>query len=145
MLRRHVDLRSATIELHRSNNTDKAEISLVATDRRSGKAIDLLLFKDGKPLPATELAALVEAIRSGRRDDDYPEVATIIDTLSKIAAAPAAASPGNSSAQADVDLVANNHEAAMPPVDDVTAAIASREPINYASDDPRSFVADNRK
>lgn len=41
------------------------------------------------------------------------------------------------------DLMAS--EAAMPPIDDVMAAIARREPINYASEDLRSFREDDRR
>ena len=41
------------------------------------------------------------------------------------------------------DLMAN--EAAMPPIDDVMAAIASREPVSYAAEDLRSFMEDGRR
>jgi hypothetical protein len=41
------------------------------------------------------------------------------------------------------DLMAN--EAAMPPIDDVMAAIASREPVSYAAEDLRSFTEDGRR
>jgi len=33
-------------------------------------------------------------------------------------------------------------EAAMPPIEDVMASIASREPVNYSEDDLRSFKQD---
>ena len=36
-------------------------------------------------------------------------------------------------------------EAAMPPVEDVMAAIASREPVRYSIDDLRSFAEDGRR
>jgi hypothetical protein len=41
------------------------------------------------------------------------------------------------------DLMAS--EAAMPPIDDVMAAIAGREPVSYATEDLRSFMADGRR
>lgn len=41
------------------------------------------------------------------------------------------------------DLMAS--EAAMPPIDDVMAAIASREPVSYAADDLRSFTENDRR
>jgi len=41
------------------------------------------------------------------------------------------------------DLMAS--EAAMPPIDDVMASIASREPIRYAAEDLRSFREDGRQ
>lgn len=37
------------------------------------------------------------------------------------------------------------HEAAMPPVEDVMAGIASREPVRYTIDDLRSFARDGRR
>ena len=36
-------------------------------------------------------------------------------------------------------------EAALPPVEDVMAGIASREPVAYAMDDLRSFARDGRR
>jgi plasmid stability protein len=36
-------------------------------------------------------------------------------------------------------------EAAMPPVEDVMAAIAAREPVSYTIDDLRSFAQDGRR
>lgn len=36
-------------------------------------------------------------------------------------------------------------EAAMPPVEDVMAGIASREPVSYSMDDLRSFARDGRR
>lgn len=36
-------------------------------------------------------------------------------------------------------------EAAMPAIEDVMAAIASREPIRYSGEDLRSFIEDERK
>jgi len=36
-------------------------------------------------------------------------------------------------------------EAAMPPIEDVMASIASREPVNYSEDDLRSFKQDGRR
>lgn len=36
-------------------------------------------------------------------------------------------------------------EAAMPPVEDVMAAIATREPVSYTIDDLRSFAQDGRR
>jgi plasmid stability protein len=36
-------------------------------------------------------------------------------------------------------------EATMPPVEDVMAAIASREPVSYSMDDLRSFAGDGRR
>jgi antitoxin FitA len=41
------------------------------------------------------------------------------------------------------DLMAS--EAAMPPIDDVMASIASREPVRYAAEDLRSFREDGRR
>lgn len=41
------------------------------------------------------------------------------------------------------DLMAS--EAAMPPIDDVMAAIASREPVDYAPGDLRSFMEDGQR
>ena len=36
-------------------------------------------------------------------------------------------------------------EAALPPVDDVMAGIAAREPVTYTIDDLRSFARDGRR
>lgn len=36
-------------------------------------------------------------------------------------------------------------EAAMPPIDDVMAAIAKRDPVIYAAEDLRSFMEDGRR
>ncbi len=36
-------------------------------------------------------------------------------------------------------------EAAMPAIEDVMAAIASREPITYSAEDLRSFLEDERR
>lgn len=36
-------------------------------------------------------------------------------------------------------------EAAMPAVEDVMAAIASREPVSYSAEDLRSFIEDERQ
>jgi len=36
-------------------------------------------------------------------------------------------------------------EAAMPPIEDVMASIASREPVNCSEDDLRSFKQDGRR
>jgi hypothetical protein len=36
-------------------------------------------------------------------------------------------------------------EAAMPPINDVLATIASREPVNYEAGDLRSFAEDGRR
>lgn len=41
------------------------------------------------------------------------------------------------------DLMAS--EAAMPPIDDVMATIARREPVSYAADDLRTFMEDGRR
>ena len=41
------------------------------------------------------------------------------------------------------DLMAN--EAAIPPIDDVRSAIASRKPVSYAAEDLRSFTEDGRR
>lgn len=41
------------------------------------------------------------------------------------------------------DLLAS--EAAMPPIEDVMATIATREPISYAAEDLRSFIEDERR
>ena len=41
------------------------------------------------------------------------------------------------------DLMAS--EAAMPPIDDVMAAIAKRDPVIYAAEDLRSFMEDGRR
>jgi hypothetical protein len=41
------------------------------------------------------------------------------------------------------DLMAS--EAAMPPIDDVMAVIASRDPVSYAAEDLRSFREDGRR
>jgi antitoxin FitA len=41
------------------------------------------------------------------------------------------------------DLMAS--EAAMPPIDEVMASIASREPVSYAAEDLRSFREDGRR
>lgn len=41
------------------------------------------------------------------------------------------------------DLMAS--EAAMPPIDDVMATIASREPISYTSGDLHSFKVEGRR
>ena len=41
------------------------------------------------------------------------------------------------------DLMAS--EAAMPPISDVMATIASREPVSYEAGDLRSFLADGRR
>lgn len=41
------------------------------------------------------------------------------------------------------DLMAS--EAAMPPIDDVMDTIASREPVDYAAEDLRSFIQDGRR
>lgn len=41
------------------------------------------------------------------------------------------------------DLLAS--EAAMPPIEEVMETIATREPINYAVEDLRAFVEDERK
>jgi antitoxin FitA len=41
------------------------------------------------------------------------------------------------------DLMAS--EAAMPPIGDVMATIASREPVNYETEDLRSLAADGRR
>ncbi len=35
-------------------------------------------------------------------------------------------------------------EAAMPPIEDVMAGIAAREPVNYSIDDLRAFMQDGR-
>ena len=36
-------------------------------------------------------------------------------------------------------------EAAMPPIEDVMASIASRDPISYTVEDLRSFIEDERR
>lgn len=36
-------------------------------------------------------------------------------------------------------------EAALPPVEDVMAGIAAREPVNYSIDDLREFARDGRR
>jgi antitoxin FitA len=36
-------------------------------------------------------------------------------------------------------------EAAMPPIEDVMASIASRSPVSYAVEDLRSFIDDERR
>ena len=41
------------------------------------------------------------------------------------------------------DLLAS--EAAMPPIEDVMATIASREPIAYSDEDVRAFIEDDRR
>jgi hypothetical protein len=41
------------------------------------------------------------------------------------------------------DLMAS--EAAMPPIDEVMASIASRDPVRYAAEDLRSFREDGRR
>jgi antitoxin FitA len=41
------------------------------------------------------------------------------------------------------DLLAS--EAAMPPIEEVMATIASREPIAYSDEDVRAFVEDERR
>ncbi|MGI9005434.1 MAG: FitA-like ribbon-helix-helix domain-containing protein [Streptosporangiaceae bacterium] len=41
------------------------------------------------------------------------------------------------------DLMAS--EAAVPPIEDVMAAIAKRDPVRYAAEDVRSFMEDGRR
>lgn len=79
VLRRRVDLRTARVELRSThgNATERragipgqragglpavSSLSLAATDQRSGKSLDLLIQEGDTTLPASELAALAQAI-----------------------------------------------------------------------------------
>jgi hypothetical protein len=62
LLRRRVDLRTAPVELRPTGNADAKELSLIATDQRSGKTLELLIQKGQTTLPKPELTALTQAI-----------------------------------------------------------------------------------
>ncbi len=67
---------------------------------------------------------------------DLPE--EVIDTLKG-----RAESRGQSLAAYLRDLL--TREASMPPVEEVMAGIAARDPVSYTIDDQRSFVRDGRQ
>ncbi|MDZ5447956.1 hypothetical protein U2F26_35605 [Micromonospora sp. 4G57] len=91
LLRRRIDLRTAQVELRPTANANITGLSLVATDQRSSKSLDLVIHKGQATLPASELAALAQAILGDhsldRRVGHDNETAMIVaDRLRELAA-----------------------------------------------------------
>lgn len=90
VLSRRIDLRTARVELRSTTNANGAELSLVATDERSGRSLDLLVQKGQTTLPAPELAALAQAIVSDHGParpigDDRTQATMVADALRELA------------------------------------------------------------
>jgi hypothetical protein len=90
VLRRHIDLCTARVELRPRINADVTELSLVATDQRSGRSLDLLIQKGQATLPASELAALAQAIHGDhgvahRVGGDHADALLVADRLRELA------------------------------------------------------------
>jgi hypothetical protein len=96
---KRVDLSSATVQgdsvNYRQSRGDRTYVyaipALAARDRATGKFIKIPLRGMGlKRLPANELAALAQAIMSGRRpsDPDYAGAAALADSMRQMAANP---------------------------------------------------------
>jgi hypothetical protein len=90
VLRRHIDLRTAQVELRPSANANVASLSLVATDQRSGKSLELLIQEGQATLPTSELAALAEAILGDhnlvlRVDHDHVAAMIVANRLRELA------------------------------------------------------------
>jgi hypothetical protein len=91
VLRRRIDLRTARVELRPTTNANVTELSLVATDQRSGESLDLLLQKGQATLPASDLAALAQAILGDhslahRVGHDHADAMIVVDKLREMAA-----------------------------------------------------------
>lgn len=91
VLSQRIDLRTARVELRSTAHAEGAELSLVATDERSGRGLDLLVQRGQTTLPAPELTALAQAIVSEHGParpigDDRAQATMVADALRELAA-----------------------------------------------------------